>query len=131
VDVVVAGGRLCARMPALVFYLAGGDAFVPLWRVAGAHVEEGDGEAWVCAPAPDTPVIVRVGRGWGRRGRDRYYLVSGGTVERLVKRPTKRLHTRTWYVCVERRRGTGKWCFDILDGRITLLNYDNSADKLT
>lgn len=101
----VSDGRICAPMPALVFRIGVDTGFYPAWKLPGATVSDGS----VCFPAPEKPTIVRVGRGWGRRGGDEYYLVESGGARKLRRRAVRMLGGRGWMVCVT--DGDKRWCF--------------------
>ncbi len=110
-------GKVCARMPALILS-PDGEEFQPMWRLDKSTIysdpDEGD---YVCIPAPRHKTIIRTGKGWGRRGSDRYYLYEpAGRVRRLVKRVVKKLREMTWMTCLE--DGDKRFCFDLVDGKI-------------
>lgn len=103
---VYRGGTVCAPMPVLVLR-PGDDVFRPAWRLPHATVSGGA----VCFPAEEG-AILRVGRGWGRRGGDRYYRVTRGGVEKLRRRAVK-TPGGGWRVCVTDGR---EWlCFALTE----------------
>lgn len=109
------GNQLCAEMPALILF---DEAFIPMWKLKGADVA-GDR---VCVRAERRGfAIVRSGRGFGRRGNEKYYFVdfTNRNVKRVVHRPTKKLDG-TWMVCVDLVDILGKkLCFEWRDGVLT------------
>ena len=101
---IVDGERVCVEMPALVL-LPGSDVFEPLWRLRGVEVTSISGVEYACFK-PRSRVVVRSGRGWGRRGGDSYYIVEpGGGHRRLAKRPVKTLEGVWLVALVDRATG--------------------------
>ena len=82
------------------------------------------GEEVICISKPETPSVVRSGRGWGRNGKDKYYLYEPpDIVRRLVKRPVKKLGEKRWVTCVEDRESEKEWCFDWINGKLVLVKH--------
>ena len=102
--------RLCAVMPALILF---SEVFQPMWRMKRADIRESGGRTVVCVNAEHNgSAIVRSGKGWGRKGNEKYYWVdfSKRAVQRLVKRPTKKIGGG-WIMCVDIPKGD-RVCFD-------------------
>lgn len=91
-----------------------------MWEEGGYIKRYNDmGEEVICIRKPNVPTIIRSGRGWGRRGRDVYYLYEPpDNVTKLVKRPMKKLYEKKWITCVEERRTGKKWCFEWINGEL-------------
>jgi len=112
--------KLCAIMPALVLY-EGMTAFDPMWLDGTATI---DGSI-VCVNPPSKvkTAIVRVGKGSGRHGKERFYLVDfeSGTVRRIKKRYTKKLGGG-WMICLF-PSPTKKLCFEWVGYRLTAASF--------
>jgi hypothetical protein len=109
-DIVwVEGEHLCALMPALIFFTG---EFEPMWRMDKSEIRTRENDSIVCIPKPKIPAIIRSGRGWGRRGKDKYFLFDPpNTIRKLTKRPTKKLGGG-WMTCLEDRVTGKRWCFE-------------------
>jgi len=115
----IEGDMLCAELPALIFF---SDSFEPMWKQNNSFTKHSESGDVICIPKPKATAIIRIGRGWGRNGKDYYYLyLPPDTVRKLIKRPTKRLYERTWMTCLEDKVLNKKWCFEWKDGRIVLV----------
>lgn len=102
--------KICAVMPALILY---NDIFEPMWKMKSSEVRQAGDTTFVCMNYDRTGLaIIRSGKGWGRRGRDKYYLVNfkDKSVVKLVKRPTKKIGGG-WITCVDLPSGD-RICFD-------------------
>ena len=113
--------KLCAVMPALILY---GNVFEPMWRDKTAKVVEGQSFTYVCVNASKSGyAIVRSGRGFGRRGREKYYLIDFAkkVVVRLRHRPTKKLYGG-WMTCIN-LPDERKICFEWRDGVLAVASF--------
>ena len=108
-------GKLCAVMPALILI---NEVFEPMWKLKSAEIIETESGTIVCIKSEKRGLaIIRSGKGWGRHGKDKYYIVDFGAkiVKKLVKRPTKKLHGGGWMTCVD-MPDSSHLCFDWLEG---------------
>ena len=118
-DIIIEDGLVCAVMPALALF-HGSNRFFPVWRLKESFVRKLCGETpYVCARLPPSTVI-RVGKGWGRNGRDKYYYYDGRGVQKLTKRAVKRLADKKWITCAEFKQTREKICFEVTSDGIVI-----------
>lgn len=106
-------GLVCGRMPMLILL---NDVFRPAWKLPGAKFKKVDNEDYVCIKVYN-PTIIRVGRGWGRRGNDTYYYYDGERLRKLRKRVVKIMGENNWVTCVS-EADIEKMCFRLNNGKI-------------
>jgi len=116
--------KLCATMPALVLY-EGMSSFEPMWRDDSAVINGNS----VCVNLPSKLVefaIVRVGKGSGRHGKERFYLVDfeSRVIKRIKKRYTKKIGGG-WMICLF-LSSTKRLCFEWAGYTLTLASFSLS-----
>ena len=72
--------------------------FIPAWRLKRGVIQLKYLKK-TCIDV-DSFAIIRTGRGWGRRSESEYYLVTGDSVVKLKKKPTRRLNGEGWMDCL-------------------------------
>jgi len=105
-------------MPALIL-LEGSTVFEPMWKDSSAVIDGGA----VCINLPSRLVkfaFIRVGKGSGRHGKERFYLVDfeTKTVKKVKKRYAKKIGGG-WMICVF-PSPTKKLCFEWVNRRLTV-----------
>jgi len=120
--------KLCATMPALVLY-EGMSSFEPMWRDNSAVISGNS----VCVNLPSKLVefaIVRVGKGSGRHGKERFYLVDfeNRAIKRIKKRYTKKIGGG-WMICLF-LSSTKRLCFEWIGYTLTAASFPLSQSSV-
>jgi len=124
-EVWLNGNKICAIMPALVLY-EGMVSFEPMWRDDSAVVSGGS----VCINTPSKLVkfaIVRVGKGSGRHGKERFYLIDfeSRTIKKVKKRYTKKIGGG-WMICLS-LSSEKRLCFEWIGYTLTAASFSLSS----